>query len=65
MPQIQVAVSLWLKIPPWGAAQKYPDHTFYTVDVIAPPDATADQIADEIRRKIEEFKRNQSALPLT
>ena len=59
-PEIQVAVSLWLKIPPWGTAHKYPDHTFYTVDVIAPPGSSAEDIADAIKRQIKAFQDSQN-----
>ena len=59
-PKIQVEVSLWKKIPSWGSARKYPNHTFYTVDVISPPEASAEEITEAIRRQI---KRYEESLP--
>ncbi|MFC3338772.1 hypothetical protein ACFOEY_09705 [Paracandidimonas soli] len=56
MSQIKVAVSLWMKIPPWGTAKQHPDATFYTVDVIAPPGSTAEDIAAAIKSQISDFE---------
>ncbi|AZV93554.1 hypothetical protein CBF45_07350 [Bordetella sp. J329] len=61
MPDIQVGVSLWLKVPPWEIARRHPAGRFYTVDVVADKAATPEQIADAIKRRLAEFEdRNES-----
>lgn len=56
MPDIQVGVSLWLKVPPWEIARRHPAGRFYTVDVVADKAATPEQIADAIKRRLAEFE---------
>ncbi|PWF25010.1 hypothetical protein [Corticimicrobacter populi] len=54
--RVEIGVSMWLKVPPWSFAKKFPGGQFLTLDIAAPANTPPEEIAAAALARLREFK---------